>query len=149
MAIKCKKELLKVASAVARRIGVDVPRLLTQMKLAVAISGFNGHGPPDTDKEARSYLEAFLGESRKIRVSLEKAQDGYPGWTKIRYQALVLHGAKCQCCGSSAKNGSVLCVDHIKPVSRYPELALDLNNLQVLCEQCNAGKAAWNETDWR
>ena len=40
-------------------------------------------------------------------------------------------------------------VDHIKPRKKYPELALDKSNLQVLCEECNHGKGNWDETDWR
>lgn len=149
MAITRKKDLLKIASEGARRVGVAVPRPLTLMKLSDAIAAFNGDSRPDNDREARSYLDGFLGEPQKTKAPPRKTEDSYPGWTKIRYQTLVLHGGRCQCCGSSAKNGAALCVDHIKPVSRYPEFALDINNLQVLCEQCNAGKSAWNETDWR
>ncbi len=45
--------------------------------------------------------------------------------------------------------GIPLHVDHIKPRSKYPDLALDINNLQILCESCNLGKGAWDETDFR
>ncbi|MCH7696168.1 MAG: HNH endonuclease [Proteobacteria bacterium] len=38
-------------------------------------------------------------------------------------------------------------MDHIKPVSKYPELARDLNNLQVLCEDCNVSKGNQHEDD--
>jgi hypothetical protein len=31
-------------------------------------------------------------------------------------------------------------VDHVKPRSKYPELALDLDNLQILCAACNTRK---------
>ena len=31
-------------------------------------------------------------------------------------------------------------VDHIKPRSKYPKLALDQSNLQPLCETCNLKK---------
>ncbi len=37
----------------------------------------------------------------------------------------------------------------MKPRSKYPELALDPENLQVLCRACNMGKRAWDETDFR
>ena len=40
-------------------------------------------------------------------------------------------------------------MDHIKPVSKFPKLRLAESNLQVLCEDCNMGKSAWDETDWR
>jgi 5-methylcytosine-specific restriction endonuclease McrA len=70
-------------------------------------------------------------------------------WRITRMKALKKHGAKCQCCGASAATGSVIHVDHIKPRRIYPELALDVNNLQILCHECNHGKGNWDMTDWR
>lgn len=70
-------------------------------------------------------------------------------WRTLRYQALKLHGAMCQCCGAGPAPSKPLHVDHIKPRSRFPDLALVLSNLQVLCVDCNKGKGAWDETDWR
>jgi 5-methylcytosine-specific restriction endonuclease McrA len=53
-------------------------------------------------------------------------------------------------CGrSKRKHGVVIHVDHIKPKSKYPELALEYNNLQLLCEDCNLGKSNKYETDYR
>jgi 5-methylcytosine-specific restriction endonuclease McrA len=40
-------------------------------------------------------------------------------------------------------------VDHIKPRSRFPELALDPENVQVLCDSCNRGKSCDDYTDFR
>ena len=70
-------------------------------------------------------------------------------WRKVRMQALVKHGNKCQCCGASPDTGAVMNVDHIKPRKTNPELALSLSNLQVLCDACNHGKGNWDQTDWR
>ena len=70
-------------------------------------------------------------------------------WLKARYEALKTHGARCQCCGITPADGAVMNVDHIKPRYRFPELELDINNLQVLCARCNQGKGAWDNTDWR
>lgn len=70
-------------------------------------------------------------------------------WRVVRMKALKLHGARCQCCGQSPKDGIVLNVDHIKPRKTHPELALSVENLQVLCHECNHGKGNWDDTDWR
>ena len=70
-------------------------------------------------------------------------------WRKVRMQALKKYGAKCQCCGVTPDHGAVMNVDHIKPRKLFPNLALDLNNLQVLCHDCNHGKGNWDMTDWR
>lgn len=70
-------------------------------------------------------------------------------WRRCRYEALKKHGARCQCCGRGATEGVALHVDHIKPRRKYPDLALDVNNLQVLCSECNHGKGNWDTTDWR
>jgi 5-methylcytosine-specific restriction endonuclease McrA len=72
-----------------------------------------------------------------------------PAWLELRYRALTVHGAYCQCCGAGAAPGHPLHVDHIKPRSKFPEFELDFDNLQVLCKSCNMGKGAWDQTDWR
>lgn len=70
-------------------------------------------------------------------------------WRKVRMEALKKHGPVCQCCGASPATGAVMNVDHIKPRKLFPELALDLDNLQILCGPCNHGKGNWDATDWR
>lgn len=70
-------------------------------------------------------------------------------WRELRYEALKIHGAACQCCGRTRKDGAVIHVDHIKPRSKYPHLELEITNLQILCEDCNLGKLHKDETDWR
>lgn len=70
-------------------------------------------------------------------------------WRKIRMEVLKRDGAVCACCGATRIDGVKMHVDHIKPRRIYPELALDITNLQVLCEVCNHGKGNWDMTDWR
>lgn len=72
-----------------------------------------------------------------------------PEWKRLRYRVLQHYGARCMCCGSSAKDGAKIHVDHIKPKSLYPELSLDFDNCQILCEPCNMGKSNLYENDWR
>lgn len=70
-------------------------------------------------------------------------------WRSLRVDALVKNGRKCCLCGRSPKDGVILHVDHIKPISKFPELKLTLNNLQILCEDCNLGKSNRYDEDWR
>ncbi len=70
-------------------------------------------------------------------------------WRKLRMVVLTKRGARCECCGSTPRDGVRMHVDHVKPRRRHPELALVESNLQILCEVCNHGKGSWDETDWR
>ena len=71
-------------------------------------------------------------------------------WATLRMKAIKLYGRTCMCCGAMhGIDGVVIHVDHIKPRSKYPELSLEIKNLQILCGDCNKGKGAWDETDWR
>jgi len=70
-------------------------------------------------------------------------------WKKLRYEVLKEFGRRCMCCGATPETGAVICVDHIKPRHTHSELKLERSNLQVLCYDCNKGKGAWDQTDWR
>lgn len=70
-------------------------------------------------------------------------------WRKVRLIALKRDGSRCACCGATPATGAVMNVDHIKPRKLFPELALDPDNLQVLCHECNHGKGNWDMTDFR
>lgn len=70
-------------------------------------------------------------------------------WRKVRMEALKKYGPKCMCCGATPATGAVMNVDHIKPRKLFPQLALDIDNLQILCHDCNHGKGNWDQTDWR
>ena len=70
-------------------------------------------------------------------------------WRRVRMMALKKYGPVCQCCGATPATGAVMNVDHIKPRKLFPLLALDVNNLQILCHECNHGKGNWDVTDWR
>jgi 5-methylcytosine-specific restriction endonuclease McrA len=84
---------------------------------------------------------------RRRRASKDFYKSG--AWLELRYNALVLHKGECQCCGKSKKDGVIIHVDHIKPRSLWPELELELSNLQILCAECNLGKLNRDITDWR
>jgi len=110
-------------------------------------------------KRARKRVEReihnYFSDNEIMKIQTEQKQKNISfyesvEWRKVRYNVLRKYGGKCQLCGRSYKeNGVVIHVDHIKPRSKYPELELDENNLQILCSDCNLGKLARDEIDWR
>ena len=104
--------------------------------------------------DVRHVLDKFYKTKKNITKRTWKKRpsiDFYKSksWKTLRYQALLNSSGACDCCGASGGGGVQIHVDHIKPRSKYPELELDLSNLQVLCSDCNQGKDNIDETDWR
>jgi hypothetical protein len=69
-------------------------------------------------------------------------------WQTLRYAAKEKYGLICMKCGKT-EDEAVIHVDHIEPVSLYPEKAYDFSNLQILCAQCNIKKSNKDFTDYR
>ena len=95
-------------------------------------------------------LVVIAKRSQEKRLSTIKTRkDFYSSrlWKILRYQAFEKYGNACQCCGATPQDVP-LHVDHIQPRSTHPHLELDLNNLQILCEDCNAGKVNQWDTSW-
>lgn len=67
-------------------------------------------------------------------------------WRKLRHKAFKIYGKKCHCCERLDEHPHV---DHIKPRSKFPELALDITNLQILCRECNSSKGNHVFIDYR
>lgn len=88
--------------------------------------------------------------SKKSKKRLKKKENFYNSkeWRALRYEAFKIHGRQCLCCGARPPQ-AVLHVDHIKPRSLRPDLELDINNLQILCEDCNLGKSNKDSIDYR
>jgi len=105
---------------------------------------------PTSWSERFAVFQAYLGTGKKlVRPPRFVGRSGFymsDAWRRLRYRALMIHGKRCAACG--AESGEFH-VDHIKPRSKFPELELSLENLQVLCKDCNLGKGAWDMTDWR
>lgn len=106
------------------------------------------------EKFRRAVAAAVVAERAKQaiqRASNSPDADFYKSraWREVRYAALVRSDGRCCACGFSSRQGAELHVDHIKPRSLYPALALELDNLQVLCADCNLGKSNKDATDWR
>ena len=112
---------------------------------------------PDEKKDALRHevavellSQGFLNTALGRKLKTTRAGDFYQSrdWASIRYAALIRSDGRCSCCGASRSDGAVLHVDHIKPRSKFPELALSLDNLQVLCNLCNIAKSNIDMTDW-
>lgn len=106
---------------------------LTQTQCAAILSRKSGRKVTKKTKRKQRKEETFY-ESRE--------------WRELRYEALKKYGRQCLCCGGKPPEVQ-LHVDHIKPRSKYPELELDINNLQIMCKDCNLGKSNKDEIDYR
>jgi len=58
-------------------------------------------------------------------------------WYILRAKALKRDNHTCRFCGKLVKGKGKAIVDHIKRRTAYPQLALVLSNLQVLCFNCH------------
>lgn len=67
-------------------------------------------------------------------------------WLALRIRVFATYGRSCMKC---RRADGIMHVDHIKPRSKYPELSLEFDNMQVLCESCNQEKSNWHDTDYR
>ncbi len=133
--------------------------------LELAAEVLVGMGFARDGKNARKFVEshrdvifgAKVASATKLNGRAEAVDPDIAGrdflqtfeWRRVRMLALKKYGARCQCCGATPATGAVMNVDHIKPRKLFPQLALDVNNLQVLCSDCNHGKGNWDMTDWR
>lgn len=104
---------------------------------------------PDGRHETRDAAKRHTKKQKKLWRKLDNKFWNSQEWLQLRYAVLKKYGATCMCCGATRKDGVQIHVDHIKPRSRFPELALEFSNLQVLCDRCNLGKGNIDFTDWR
>lgn len=72
-----------------------------------------------------------------------------PAWLSLRQKVFQTYGKVCLKCNIKAENGYTIEVDHIKPISLFPHLKLDFDNLQPLCSECNRAKSNTDFTDYR
>lgn len=87
----------------------------------------------------------LLAEERHERLKERERFYSSPEWTMIREQVIGEEGRVCSECGQRIRREGDVTVDHKRPRSKFPELALTRENLQVLCRRCNSRKGAG---DW-
>ena len=133
-----------------------------KMTLVRLQAKFEGIDPP-VKRDHEAVRKILTRMAKRLNVDVPKLSDlpkrptkpnktyntqTFTQWRLLRYEALKRADGKCECCGTTAEN-SPLHVDHIKPKSVHPDKEYGVDDLQVLCEDCNIGKGNWDETDWR
>lgn len=101
----------------------------------------NSYYPEQIVQEIIDDIEHFIEQKKFNYYSVD--------FRKLRLKVFLRDGEICAKCGEIPKEGVSLTVDHIKPVSKFPELAMDEGNLQVLCWECNQKKSNIDFTDYR
>ena len=84
-----------------------------------------------------------MKSANEVAACLRIASDGFrftPEWLELRGRAIARYGRVCLCCGREQSKGFPINIDHVKPRKLFPELALDIENLQPLCGPCNKSK---------
>lgn len=95
-------------------------------------------------RNALSYWYANNPGSRKAHPFYSTKE-----WKTLSKEVRDFYGYTCMCCGSTREDGAIIVTDHIKPRSKYPDLILEFDNMQVLCASCNLSKSNRHETDYR
>ena len=99
-------------------------------------------------QQHRTFRLLDIAKKAKERIEAKRASRPRPpkldyydeAFRKLRHEVFLRDGEICANCGRKAGRGVFLHIDHIKPKSKFPELFYDINNLQVLCEDCNFKK---------
>lgn len=79
------------------------------------------------------YFKIVMKQTKPEKKSKRKALSG-----KTRLDVMERDDYKCQMCGRTVEDGVKLHIDHIVPVSKGG--GNDIDNLQVLCHECNLAK---------
>jgi hypothetical protein len=137
--------LRTVCATIAEKTGWESPQFDQSARWAFVVRYGREHLGIAPAKPAR------LAKTKKYAPSFSrKAFYESREWRELRYEVIKKFGGACQACGATAKSsGRPIHVDHIKPRSKFPELELVFENLQILCEDCNLGKSWKDATDWR
>ena len=97
---------------------------------------------PNSDEQNDLFRKVTLGE--EMYSSNEESFYSKEEWKACRVKIFKKYPAICMSCG----NKNNLEVDHVKPRAKYPELELDIDNLQILCRNCNLLKGVKDGPEW-
>lgn len=109
-------------------------------QMVVTRSAMKDSAPPTSPKQQQQDLINEFTHRNEVRRFSDKNFYRSREWREMRLAVLTANRA-CKLCGASPLTGAVLHIDHIKPRSLWPELSLEMSNLQVLCSVCNIAKS--------
>ena len=159
---KERRKISLVCGHISKITGIEVPK-------SADTNYYNGLMKEFADKNGKNISKKIIpfafkdlnkkSNGKKIYAVKTESQESYREmaqkfyrsgeWRALRYEILKENKGKCSLCGRGAKDGVIIHVDHIIPLSKDWSRRLDKNNLQVLCDDCNLGKSNKDSTDWR
>lgn len=77
----------------------------------------------------------YIVDTRTDRKKFYQSKE----WKELRAEAMKRDHYECVWCARDGRvnTRSVLEVDHIKELEKYPSDALDIDNLRTLCKECH------------
>ena len=138
-----------------KRQALKKHRLRSKLINAVSITRTDYWRPEPRDipkPKSRNHKNQGRNKARRQKLESVSEKEFYNSkdWLGLRARALEKYECKCMMCGRSTKeHGVVIDVSHIIPRHDRPDLQLDINNVQLLCEDCRLGKGSKYKTDWR
>lgn len=108
---------------------IDIRRLVNELEQSKLLSHLKPHRA--NAKRIRKYYSP--------RHAFNRWRDSTEGqvWKEKQFQETA---GLCSGCGTSFHSVSDLDIDHVKPLIKFPELAIDIDNFQLLCPPCNSKK---------
>lgn len=94
---------------------------------------------PDLMPFRKRAIELTQKNSPRKRFERWRNSDVGQDWKQREFERV---GGQCQCCRALFPSIHHLVIDHIQPIAKFPELATEIQNLQLLCHPCNQAKGA-------
>ena len=147
----------KLVPFIERLAGVVAPRSMTEGALRRLGASTKKQRVYMTSRKNKQLIAKLKTKAMKISFKIKYQNIGLleviesvkvtstdfirsPEWRELRKKAIAKYGSTCVMCGKVGSKKYPINIDHIKPRKYYPELAMDINNLQPLCGGCNKRK---------
>lgn len=121
--------------------------VLVWLIILVFFASILGAGRGYRTNNSTHYKSSTLKNSNEIPGNPHKSTRNCPGIIQKfkEHSARYIHGRHtwtCRLCRARIDEPSQAHVDHILPISKYPEKECDGDNLQILCATCNLRKGS-------